>query len=32
MSEIFDVNAAIYPFPARPVPLDTNEKAFIVRK
>lgn len=32
MSEIFDVNAAIYPFPARPVPLDTNEKAFYREK
>ncbi|CNE98212.1 quinolinate synthase NadA [Yersinia frederiksenii] len=28
MSETFDVNAAIYPFPPRPVPLDVDQKAF----
>ncbi|WP_145573652.1 quinolinate synthase NadA [Yersinia mollaretii] len=32
MSEIFDVNAAIYPFPPRPVPLDADEKAFYREK
>ncbi|CNE28097.1 quinolinate synthase NadA [Yersinia kristensenii] len=32
MSEIFDVNAAIYPFPARPVPLDLDQKAFYREK
>ncbi len=32
MSEIFDVNTAIYPFPARPAPLDTDEKAFYREK
>ncbi|CAI1129427.1 Quinolinate synthase A [Serratia ficaria] len=28
MSEMFDVNAAVYPFPPKPVPLDVAEKAF----
>ncbi|WET16531.1 quinolinate synthase NadA [Yersinia intermedia] len=32
MSETFDVNAAIYPFPPRPVPLDEEEKAFYREK
>ncbi|CRY54746.1 quinolinate synthetase [Yersinia intermedia] len=32
MSETFDVNAAIYPFPPRPVPLDEDEKAFYREK
>lgn len=32
MSETFDVNAAIYPFPARPVLLDADEKAFYREK
>ncbi|AJJ12375.1 quinolinate synthetase complex, A subunit [Yersinia rohdei] len=32
MSEIFDVNAAIYPFPPRPVPLDSDQKAFYREK
>ncbi|CNI75860.1 quinolinate synthase NadA [Yersinia intermedia] len=32
MSENFDVNAAIYPFPPRPVPLDEEEKAFYREK
>lgn len=32
MSEIFDVNVAIYPFPPRPVPLDADEKAFYREK
>lgn len=32
MSEMFDVNAAIYPFPPRPVPLDADEKAFYREK
>lgn len=32
MSEIFDVNAAIYPFPPRPVPLDVDQKAFYREK
>ncbi|AKA39658.1 quinolinate synthase NadA [Yersinia ruckeri] len=28
MSETFDVNAAIYPFPAKPAPLNHDEKTF----
>ncbi|OVZ84475.1 quinolinate synthase [Yersinia kristensenii] len=32
MSETFDVNAAIYPFPPRPVPLDVDQKAFYREK
>ncbi|MFA3760251.1 quinolinate synthase NadA [Yersinia sp. 2466 StPb PI] len=32
MSETFDVNAAIYPFPPRPVLLDEEEKAFYREK
>ncbi|WP_145513506.1 quinolinate synthase NadA [Yersinia massiliensis] len=32
MSETFDVNAAIYPFPPRPVPLDEDEKTFYREK
>ncbi|CNG64390.1 quinolinate synthase NadA [Yersinia intermedia] len=32
MSETFDVNAAIYPFPPRPVPLDEEKKAFYREK
>ncbi len=32
MSEMFDVNAAIYPFPPKPVPLDVAEKAFYRQK
>lgn len=32
MSETFDVNAAIYPFPPRPVPLDMDQKAFYREK
>lgn len=32
MSETFDVNAAIYPFPARPVPLDVEQKTFYREK
>lgn len=32
MSETFYVNAAIYPFPPRPVPLDVDQKAFYREK
>lgn len=32
MSETFDINAAIYPFPARPFPLDVDQKAFYREK
>lgn len=32
MSEMFDVNAAVYPFPPKPVPLDVAEKAFYREK
>ncbi|ANI28521.1 quinolinate synthetase [Yersinia entomophaga] len=32
MSEIFDINAAIYPFPAKPAPLNLDEKAFYRQK
>ncbi|MDN0087894.1 quinolinate synthase NadA [Yersinia nurmii] len=32
MSEIFDINAAIYPFPAKPAPLNLDEKAFYREK
>ncbi|CNK55945.1 quinolinate synthetase [Yersinia frederiksenii] len=32
MSETFDVNAAIYPFPPRPAPLDVDQKAFYREK
>lgn len=32
MSEILDVNAAVYPFPAKPAPLSVDEKAFYRQK
>ncbi|MFZ4833810.1 quinolinate synthase NadA [Rouxiella sp. Mn2063] len=32
MSEMFDINAQIYPFPLKPVPLDAGEKMFYREK
>lgn len=32
MSVMFDPQAAIYPFPPKPTPLNDDEKQFIVRK